>query len=120
MARITDVSPDGGSTGVPINGGFTVDFDKDMGVDTVFENIKLKKQGARKAVPMAQAYFFADDTYTGTPYQPLKPNTVYKVIVDGGKDGVRGIDGSKLGGVDDASARFTDGNVVWGFRTGAG
>lgn len=117
-ARITDVSPDGGSTGVPTNTSIFVDFDTDMSTSTVFRNIKLKKKGARKAVRMTvQVYTFADDTWQGFPENPLKPNTLYKVVVDGGKDGVRGENGAKLGGVDDPSARFRDGNVVWGFRT---
>lgn len=118
--RITDVSPDGGSTGIPRDTMIVVDFDSDMNTETVYPNIKLKKKGARKAVPMQfSTYVSADDTWTGYPAKLLQVDTVYQVIVDGGRDGVRSVDGAKLGGVDDPSARFKDGNVLWSFRTAA-
>ena len=118
--RITDVSPDGGSTGISTtaNPVFTIFFDKDMDSNSVFENVKLKKAGARKAIDMSLTYYFVEKKVEGTPYVPLKPNTTYKVIVDGGRDGVRSVDGGKLGGVDDPSARFRDGKVYWSFKTG--
>jgi Bacterial Ig-like domain len=118
--RITDVSPDGGSTGVSTtaNPVFTIFFDKDMDSNSVFENVKLKKAGARRAIDMSLTYYFVEKKVEGTPYVPLKPNTTYKVIVDGGRDGVRSVDGGKLGGVDDPSARFRDGKVYWSFKTG--
>jgi hypothetical protein len=114
--RITDVSPDGGSTGVPRDTIIVVDFDSDMKANTVYPNITLKKKGARKAVPNLSTYT-PDDVYTGYPQKRLQADTVYQVIVDGGRDGVRAKDGGKLGGVDDPSARFKDGNVIWSFRT---
>lgn len=116
-ARITDVAPDGGSTGVPRDTTIFVDFDTDMDTDTVFRDIRLKKKGARRAVGVTDVYMFADDTWTGFPHKSLQPDTVYQVVVEGGRDGVRGENGSKLGGVDDPSARFRDGDVVWSFRT---
>jgi hypothetical protein len=115
--RITDVSPESGSLGVPMDTTIFVDFDTRMDTDTVFRDIKLKKKGARKAVCVTDVYMFADDTWTGFPHEALQPDTVYQVIVEGGRDGVRGENGSKLGGVDDPSARFRDGDVVWSFRT---
>ncbi len=115
--RITDVSPNGGSLGVPTDTTLFVDFDTRMDTDTVFQDVKLKKKGARKAVGVTDVYTFADDTWTGFPHKALQPDTVYQVIVEGGQDGVRGENGSKLGGVDDPSARFRDGDVVWSFRT---
>jgi hypothetical protein len=115
--RITDVSPEGGSTDVPRDTIIVVDFDSDMKVNTVYPNITLKKKGARKAVPKLSTYTSADDVYTGYPQKRLQPDTVYQVIVDGGRDGVRTKDGGKLGGVDDPNARFKDGNVIWSFRT---
>lgn len=115
--RITDVSPDGGSTGVPGDTTIFVDFDTRMDTDTVFRDIRLKKKGARRAVGVTDVYTFADDTWTGFPHKALQPDTVYQVVVEGGRDGVRGENGSKLGGVDDPSARFRDGDVVWTFRT---
>ena len=116
-ARITDVAPDGGSTGVPVDQTIFVDFDSRMDTDTVFREIKLKKKGARRAVGVTDVYNFAGDTWAGFPHANLKPDTVYQVVVEGGRDGVRGENGSKLGGVDDPSARFRDGDVVWSFRT---
>jgi hypothetical protein len=115
--RITDVHPDGGSTGVPTDTTIFVDFNMRMDTDTVFQDIKLRRKGASKVLGVTDVYMFADDTWTGYPHKALQPDTVYQVIVFGGRDGVRGEDGSKLGGVDDPSARFRDGNVVWSFRT---
>ena len=116
-ARVTDVSPDGGSLGVPTDTTILVDFDTRMDTDTVFRDIRLKKKGARRAVGVTDVYTFASDTWAGFPHKVLQPDTVYQVIVEGGRDGVRGENGSKLGGVDDPSARFRDGDVVWSFRT---
>ena len=120
--RISDVSPDGGTTGVSTaaNHIITIYFDKEMNTDTLFfeGNIKLKKLGARRAVSFfVQGYNHVEDKYEAQTAGPLKPNTTYKVIVDGGLDGVRSADGGKLGGVDDASATFKKGNVVWTFKT---
>ena len=115
--RITDVAPDGGSLGVPTDTTILVDFDTRMDTDTVFRDIRLKKKGARRAVGVTDVYTFASDTWAGFPHKALQPDTVYQVIVEGGRDGVRGENGSKLGGVDDPSARFRDGDVVWSFRT---
>jgi len=59
------------------------------------------------------------ETFSSAQFSPagsLKPGTRYRVIVDG----VRGADGSKLGGVDDPTARFRDGKVVWSSTTGGG
>lgn len=61
-ARITDVAPDGGSTGVPRETTIFVDFDMNMDTDTVFRDIRLKKKGARRAVGVTDVYMFADDT----------------------------------------------------------
>lgn len=115
--RITDVYPDGGSTGVPTDTTIFVDFDTRMNTDTIFQDIKLREKGARRALGLPDVYTFADDTWTGYPHKALQPDTVYQVVVYGGRDGVRGEHGSKLGGVDDQSARFKDGNVLWSFRT---
>jgi hypothetical protein len=115
--RITGVDPDGGSTGVPTDTTIFVDFDTRMDTDTVFQDIELRKKGSRKALGVTDVYTFADDTWTGFPHKALQPDTVYQVVVRGGRDGVRGEDGSRLGGVDDPSARFRDGDVVWTFRT---
>lgn len=116
-ARITDVAPDGGSTGVPVDATIFVDFDSRMDTDTVFRDIRLKKKGVRRAVGVTDVYTFASDTWAGFPHKPLQPDTVYQVVVEGGRYGVRGENGSKLGGVDDPSARFRYGDVVWSFRT---
>ncbi len=116
-ARITDVAPDGASSGVPVDQTISVDFDTRMDTDTVFRDIRLKKKGARRALGVTDVYTFASDTWAGFPHKPLQPDTVYQVVVEGGRDGVRGENGSKLGGVDDPSARFRDGDVVWSFRT---
>ena len=115
-ARITDVAPDGGSTGVPVDATISVDFDSRMDTDTVFRDIRLKKKGARRAVGVTDVYTFASDTWAGFPHKPLQP-AVYQVVVEGGRYGVRGENGGKLGGVDDPSARFRVGDVVWSFRT---
>lgn len=66
---ITDVTPDGGTTGFPTNGEPTIIFSRAVGIDTLFEagNVVVKKVGAR-----------------------------YQVIVKGGKDGVHATDGGKL------------------------
>jgi len=115
--RITDVNPDGGSTGVPTDTTLFVDFDTRMDTDTVFQDIELRKKGSRRVLGVTDVYTFADDTWTGYPHKALQPDTVYQVVVRGGRDGVRGEDGSRLGGVDDPSARFRDGDVIWSFRT---
>lgn len=118
-ARVSDIAPDGGSGAVPVDQTIYVDFDTRMDTDTVFRDIRLKKKGARRALGVTDVYTFASDTWAGFPHKPLQPDTVYQVIVEGGRDGVRGENGSKLGGVDDPSARFRDGDVVWSFRTAA-
>lgn len=106
--RITDVAPEPVLGGVPRDTSILVDFQSDITTDSVFaNNIKLKKKGARKAVPMFGSYTYASDVFEGYPENILQPDTAYQVIVDGGK----------LGRVDDPTARFKDGNVVWGFRT---
>lgn len=115
--RITNVSPDGRSTGITRDEIIVVDFDSDMKINTLHPNITLKKQGTSTAVPMFSTYVAADDTWTGYPQKRLQPDTVYKVVVEGGRDGVRSKDGGKLRGVDDPSAGFKDGNVLWFFRT---
>jgi hypothetical protein len=115
--RVTDVNPDGGSTGVPTDAAIFVDFDTRMDSDTVFENIALRKKGSRRGLGVTDVYNFPDDTWAGYPHKALQPDTVYQVVVRGGRDGVRGEDGNRLGGVDDASARFRDGDVIWSFRT---
>lgn len=115
--RITDVAPDGGTLGVPTDAAIFVDFDTRMNTDTVFQDIELRKKGSRKVLGVTDIYHFADDTWAGYPHRVLQPDTVYQVIVRGGRDGVRGENGSRLGGVDDPSARFKDGDVVFSFRT---
>lgn len=115
--RITDVQPNGGSSGVPTDPTLFIDFDTRMDTDTVFRDIELRKKGSRKVLGVTDVYTFADDTWTGYPHNALQPDTVYQVVVHGGRTGVRGENGSKLGGVDDPSARFRDGDVVWTFRT---
>lgn len=116
--RVTDVAPDRALAGVPRDTSILVDFQSDITTDTVFaNNIKLKKKGARKAVPMFGSYTYASDVFEGYPERILQPDTIYQVVVDGGADGVRSVDGGKLGGVENPSARFKDGNVVWSFRT---
>lgn len=115
--RIADVAPDGGSTGMPTNTTISVDFASPVDSSTLDENIKLKRKGARKAVFLLGSYDAPNETFTGFPRNPLRPGTVYQVIVDGGRDGVRGDDGGRLGGVADPSARRVDGDVVWSFRT---
>jgi hypothetical protein len=70
--------------------------------------ILLQLQGG----PRARRYpssppTFPDDIYRGYPQRPLKPDTSYQVVVEGGK----------LGGTDDLTARFKYGNADWSFRT---
>ena len=72
--------------------------------DTVFSDVELKRKGARRAIPIRGAYYHAGDAYEAFPGSTLRPATVYQVVVDCGRDGVRGVDG----------------NVVWGFRTADG
>jgi hypothetical protein len=116
--RITDVAPDGGSTGVSTSPQVIVDFDMEMNLDTLNENVKVKRVGARRALATTGGLYTHDpDTFEVFLANPLEPNTSYKVIVDGGLDGVRSVDGGKLGGVDDPSARFRDGKVFWTFTT---
>jgi hypothetical protein len=72
-----------------------------MDTDTVFSDVELKRKGARRATPIRGAYYHPSDCYEAFPDSTLRPGTVYQVVVDGGRDGVRGVDG----------------NVVWSFRT---
>jgi hypothetical protein len=58
-------------------------------------------------------------TATLTPNSPLADGRTYKALVVGGKSGVKGEDGSKLGGVNDPSATFKKGKVFWIFTTEA-
>ena len=118
--RITDVSPDGGTTGVSTTPTITIIFDKQMEFDTLNDNVKLKKAGSRKAIGFLTSistFVPEGHKYERDTIKALKPNTTYKVIVDGGLDGVRSLEAGKLGGVDDSSATFRNGNVVWTFKT---
>lgn len=67
--------------------------------------------------PLRGVFMFVPDVWEGFPEKDLRPDTVYQVVAGGRQDGVRGTDGGKLGGMDDPTARFKDGNVIWSFRT---
>ncbi len=72
-----------------------------MDTDTVFSQVKFKRKGACRAISVRGAYYHPSDYYEAFPDSTLRPGTVYQVVVDGRRDGVRGVDG----------------NVVWSCRT---
>jgi hypothetical protein len=118
--RITDVFPDGGSVGVPTDTRPSVTFDRraDFIRASRRKSFKLHKDGSKKAVPSHLAYYFNEERLELVPEDALEPNTTYKATIEGkGKNGIRSLEGGKLGGVDDPSATFEDGKVSWTFTT---
>lgn len=117
---LTDVTPDGGETSAAVDGGVTVDFNRPIRISTLTDgSARIREVGTSKWRNFRSAEY---DESTGTvllfaPGGALQPDTAYQVAIYGGKTGVRAQDGSRLAGVDDPTARFRDGRVVWGFRT---
>jgi hypothetical protein len=77
----------------------------------------LKKQGTKKKIPAETDFDPATNTATLNPEGTLEGGTTYTAYVKGGKKGVKGDDGEKLGETTDPTATFKKGKVFWSFTT---
>lgn len=115
---VSDVFPNGGSTNVDVDANITATFDQAMTEASINDStFYLKKKGSKKKVPAETNFDPTTRTVTLNPESSLRSNTTYTAYVKGGKEGVKGDDGEKLGGTTDPTATFKRGKVRWSFTT---
>lgn len=118
---VTDVRPDGGSTGFPLDTSVFVHFDRGLDSSTLRGNASIKRVGAPKPMSASLGYLppssISGPIVVLNPTNDLRPGTRYQVTLSGGKDGIRAEDTGRLGYVTDASARFENRRVTWSFTT---
>jgi hypothetical protein len=103
---------------VAVNTNVTATFNEDMTEASINDStFYLKKQGTKKKIPAETDFALATNTVTLDPESNLEGSTTYTAYVKGGKRGVKGDDGEKLGGTTDPTATFKKGKVRWSFTT---
>src|SRR5215216_1554540 len=113
---VAGVSPDGGSANVGADSNITATFNIRMAKSTINnKTFYLKQDGSTAVVPAQVAYTGTTKTATLKPNNDLASGATYTAYVKGGRTGVRGTGGQKLGGTTDTTAIFTDAKVSWSF-----
>ena len=113
---VSDVSPDGGATGVAADSDITAAFSKAMKARTIkASTFYLREEGSSTSIPAAVSYSSDSKTATLDPNGTLEADSTYNATIKGGKRGVRALDGAKLGGTSDSTATFANRKVTWSF-----
>src|SRR5215217_8179892 len=113
---VAGVSPDGGSANVGADSNITATFNIRMAKSTINnKTFYLKQDGSTAVVPAQVAYTGTTKTATLKPNNDLASGATYTAYVKGGRTGVRGTGGQKLGNTTDTTAIFTDAKVSWTF-----
>jgi hypothetical protein len=115
---VTDVSPDGSSANVVASSNVTATFNIRMAKSTINnKTFYLKQEGSSAVVPAKVTYSGTTKTATLNPNNDLAHGETYTAYVKGGRTGVKGTGGQKLGGTNDATATFLNAKVSWTFTT---
>ena len=113
---VAGVSPDGGSANVGADSNITATFNIRMAKSTINnKTFYLKQDGSTAVVPAQVAYTGTTKTATLKPNNDLASGATYTAYVKGGRTGVRGTGGQKLGGTTDTTATFANAKVSWTF-----
>src|SRR3712207_6563031 len=113
---VANVSPDGGSPSVGTDSNVTATFKVRMDRRTLKnKTFYLKQEGSTAVVPAQVSYARTSRTATLNPRNDLASGITYTAYVKGGRAGVRGASGQKLGGTRDATAAFVNAKVSWTF-----
>jgi len=113
---VSDVSPDGGATGVAADGNVTAQFGKAMKAGTIKgSTFFLKKQGSTTTIPAQLSYSATTNTATLNPNSNLAAGATYKATIKGGSTGVKALNGDRLAGTTDSTATFANNKVTWSF-----
>jgi hypothetical protein len=113
---VTDVSPDGSSANVVASSNVTATFNIRMAKSTINnKTFYLKQEGSSAVVPAKVTYSGTTKTATLNPNNDLAHGETYTAYVKGGRTGVKGTGGQKLGGTNDATATFLNAKVSWTF-----
>jgi hypothetical protein len=117
---VTDVSPDGSSANVVASSNVTANFNIRMAKSTINnKTFYLKQEGSSAVVPAKVTYSGTTKTATLNPNNDLAHGETYTAYVKGGRTGVKGTGGQKLGGTNDATATFLNAKVSWTFTVAA-
>ena len=117
-AIVTDVSPDSGSAKVSADTNITATFNIRMAKSTINnKTFYLRQEGSTAVVPAQVTYAGTSKTATLNPNIDLASGATYTAYVKGGRTGVRGAGGQKLGGTTDSTATFAEAKVSWTFTT---
>jgi hypothetical protein len=118
---VTDVSPDGSSANVAASSNVSATFNIRMAKSTINnKTFYLKQEGSDAVVPAQVKYSGTTKTATLNPNNDLAHGATYTAYVKGGRTGVKGTSGQKLGGTKDATATFLNAKVSWTFTVAEG